>query len=172
MNRFLPMNYSIFKRLAKHLKRELGLYHCEALALLAEASGFRNFQELAVACRSSASNLVPSVLQYAGDEGYYVWSDQLEATIGSEDFHEVEPMMRSWYQWIFEVGGDPVDWPEYEVETDPTKMHPDEPLANASSDEVSDDLEVRSVSSNVPVVVVTYRRRRRLIEQAPATTKA
>lgn len=171
MNRFVPLNYADFKRFAANLKRGLGVRHFEALTLLSKASGFKDFHAITASFRSDESVFKPCALQYAGEMGFEIWREQLAALTGAESVAGLEPALRCWYQRVFEVGGKLASWSEYQF-TPVTAKRLDTSLVEATSEEVRDDLELLPVPTQAPAVVVTYRRRRQLIESDPVTSEA
>lgn len=161
MNRFVPLRYDSFKRLAFQLKKEFGLRHCETLDALSRASGFKDFREVAVICRSDQLNHRPAALQYAGDMGFDVWRAQVIAVVGVEAMAEVGPTLRCWYRSIFEVGGELAGLPAHRVEPGSVQARPDVPKAEVSLAKADYDFAAPLTQPGATSVVVTYRRRRR-----------
>lgn len=172
MNRFVPLRHDSFKRLASQLKKKLGLRHCQALNMLSTASGFKDFPEVVASCRPDQSNQKPVALQYAGDLGFDVWQAQMTSVFGAEEVAEMGPKLRCWYRWTFEVGGDPAYSPPNRAEPDSAHPSASAPAAEASLPEAGCDAATLQAKTCSPWVVVTYRRRRRLIGEAQTSAMA
>jgi hypothetical protein len=165
MNRFVPLDYKSFKRFSMTLRKTVGLTHTATLQALARACGFSTFHEITLIDRAGSQKAVPMTLQCAGEIGYIVWLEQLHSVFGRAAFQNLDSEgLRTWYARLFEVGaGVPLEdrGPQLE-DSRPRYLPPGSDFLDI------DRAEARNALAAAQQVLVTYRKRRRVVVQEGA----
>jgi hypothetical protein len=161
MNRFVPLDYKNFKRFSMTLRKTVDLTHTATLQALARACGFSTFHEITLMDRAGSEKAVPMTLQCSGEIGFAVWVGQLHSVFGRGVFLNLaSKSLRTWYARLFEVGAG-VRLEDRGPQLEDSRPRYLSPLGSNFLD--IDRAEARNARAAAQQVLVTYRKRRRVV---------